>query len=263
MTQTATTPLAPAAAAAWTPRRAVLLHLGLTLLAAAAAAALMLYWFSPAYFRAAGGARLAAMLAGVALVLGPLLTWVVYKPGKRGLRFDLACILLAQSAALGFGLFVAAESRPVFLLAAVDRLELVSAREIADADLAGGGEPRFRRRAWNGPVLASVEPPKDIDEYNALSLSAMNGRDLKNLPRYYRDYASRAAMLLPHARPLAALYGEDAARRRAVEDWLAARGLTEENVAWLPLSTARSDLTALLDRREASFLGSIDIEPRW
>lgn len=263
MTETATTPRPTAAAVAWPRRRAVLLHLGLTLAAAAAATALLLYWFSPTYFRAAGGARLAAMLAGVALVTGPLLTWVVYKPGKRGLRFDLACILLVQSAALGFGLFVAAESRPVFLLAAVDRLELVSAREVADADLAQGSEPRFRHRAWSGPVLASVEAPNDIDEYNALSLSAMSGRDLKNLPKYYRDYASHAGLLLSRARPLAALYGEDAARRRAVERWLADRGLPSENVVWLPLSTSRGDLTALLDRREARFLGSLDIEPRW
>lgn len=39
------------------------------------------------------------LIMGADIVLGPLLTLVVYKAGKKSLRFDLACIVTLQAGA--------------------------------------------------------------------------------------------------------------------------------------------------------------------
>ena len=47
-------------------------------------------WYPPPYFHAAGADELILLLVGVDLTLGPLLTLIVFRSGKRGLKFDLA-----------------------------------------------------------------------------------------------------------------------------------------------------------------------------
>lgn len=61
-------------------------------------------WYPPGLFGMAKAGVLLAVLASVDLVLGPLLTAIVFRAGKPGLKFDLAVIALVQVAALFYGL---------------------------------------------------------------------------------------------------------------------------------------------------------------
>src|SRR5262245_26907069 len=78
-------------------------------------------WYPPPYFHAAGADELVLLLVGVDLGIGPLLTLIVFRSGKPGLRFDLWVIACAQTVALIYGLSIMLQSRPVFLVAAFDR----------------------------------------------------------------------------------------------------------------------------------------------
>ena len=60
-------------------------------------------WYPRPLFEAAGGNGLLYILVGVDVILGPLLTLVVFKAGKRGMKFDLAAIAAVQVAALIYG----------------------------------------------------------------------------------------------------------------------------------------------------------------
>src|SRR3982750_4022373 len=71
-------------------------------------------WYPPPYFHAAGADVLVLLLVSVDLTLGRLLTLVVFKSGKRGLKFDLALIAIIQTAALIYGMSIVLVSRPVF-----------------------------------------------------------------------------------------------------------------------------------------------------
>ena len=82
-------------------------------------ALLLLVWYPPPYFHAAGADQLVLLLVGVDLVLGPLLTLILFRSGKKGLKFDLAMIAVLQTTALVYGLSVVLQSRPVFLVSAV------------------------------------------------------------------------------------------------------------------------------------------------
>src|SRR5688500_14954122 len=60
--------------------------------------------------------RLLGTMLIVDIVAGPLLTLILYRPGKPGLRFDLAMIGLLQILFLAYGLSTLWRSRPLFLV---------------------------------------------------------------------------------------------------------------------------------------------------
>ena len=75
--------------------QAMLIHLGISaFIGTAVIAALLLIWYPPPQFSAAGVERFIYLLIGVDVVLGPLLTLVVFRVGKPGLKVDLALIAL-------------------------------------------------------------------------------------------------------------------------------------------------------------------------
>ena len=64
---------------------------------------IVFHWFPGFYFHLDGGIRAIATIFFVDVVLGPGLTLLVFKPGKKGLKFDMAMILLLQFSALVWG----------------------------------------------------------------------------------------------------------------------------------------------------------------
>ena len=76
------------------------IHLSISLVIATLVGCLIYFvWYPHPYFQVAGGSNLMLLIMGVDMVIAPLLTCVVYKAGKKGLGFDLACIAILQTAA--------------------------------------------------------------------------------------------------------------------------------------------------------------------
>jgi len=218
-------------------------------------------WYPPPFFHAAGADELILLLVGVDLALGPLLTLIVFRANKRGLMFDLVVIGMFQTAALVYGMSIVLQSRPVFLVAAVDRLVVVGANDVSDADLVQGSEPRFRSRSWTGPRLVAARMPTDPIERSNLAFSALAGRDLQNLPRYYCDYADGGKALLQRAKPLEQLLKKNAGNGPVIEGWLRGAGRSANSVVWIPLQANKADMVMLLDAQSAEPLKALRIDP--
>src|SRR5690606_32012850 len=138
--------------------------------------------------------RLMAIMLVIDMVAGPMLTLVIYRPGKWGLRFDLKAIALVQAAFLAYGLHTLWLSRPVFLVGTDVRFTLVSASDINAADLAQAPRPEWRSLPWTGPYLVGVLPPKDREARTALLDTFLKtGRDQEQLPAQYLPYDQVAA----------------------------------------------------------------------
>src|SRR6266498_743017 len=113
------------------------MHFGLSAAIAAALLMLMLaLWYPPPYFTLMGGATLVLLIAGCDVVLGPLITLIVFRSGKKGLALDLTMIGIVQSLALTYGIYTMFEARPAFTVFAVDRFEVVAANDIRREELA-------------------------------------------------------------------------------------------------------------------------------
>lgn len=88
-------------------------HLLISLLVLACLLLLIFFVWFPYDLIFAGGVEGLKIIMGVDLVLGPLLTLMVYVPGKKGLKFDLTMIGIAQIGCLMAGLWVVHNERPV------------------------------------------------------------------------------------------------------------------------------------------------------
>jgi len=117
--------------------KAFLIHLALSLLIFGGLFALLLFfWYPEPYFTASGGWQGLKIVAMVDIVLGPLLTLVVYNPAKprRELLQDYSFIVLLQLAALGWGVYTVYQNRPVVAAWWDDRFYTVSYDSLASQD---------------------------------------------------------------------------------------------------------------------------------
>jgi hypothetical protein len=73
------------------------------------------YWYPGILFDTDNGWKAIGMIIGIDLILGPLLTIIVFNPKKSSLKFDLSIIALIQVAALIYGSWTIHQTRPVAL----------------------------------------------------------------------------------------------------------------------------------------------------
>lgn len=167
------------------------------------ATAAFLLWYPYALHRVAGLDRILFVMLAIDLTAGPLLTLIVYRQGKRSLRFDLTVIALCQVAFLAYGLHTLWQGRPVFLVGTPDTFTLVFANEISEADLAQASRPAWRRLSWDGPVLVGTRMPEAPEARRAAIEAFMaGGAGIERSPGYYRPYTELAPALLSAGTPL-------------------------------------------------------------
>jgi hypothetical protein len=242
--------------------KAALIHLSISVAIGLISVALIFgVWYPRPYSNAAGANELVVLLLGVDVVLGPLLTLVVFRAGKKGLRFDLAMIALVQICAFSYGMSVVVRARPAFVVGAIDRFTLVLANDLDPRDLAKTSNPQFRAPPWTGPRVVGAELPTDTNLRNELAFSGAGGKDIEKFPRYYVDYSRVAAQLLAHARPLDALRQKHPESTPTIDAWLHDHARDAASVMWVPMNSQRISLTMLLDRGTGDVLDALPIDP--
>jgi hypothetical protein len=235
------------------------IHLAISaVLGVGVALVLMRLWYPSPWSIALGAPKL-LLLIEAGLALGPLLTLVVFRSGKRGMLFDLVFIAIVQVAVLAYGLSIAARSRPVFVVAAVDRFVVVSAAEIDPKDLEAARVDEFRSLSWSGPRIAGTVIPDGVEARNEILFSAISGKDIDKYPQYYVDYASVAKQLLASAKPLSAL------TPRADQATTLAQAIAEsggaDRIVWMPIVASKANLVMLLDRTTGEPLRPVAVNP--
>jgi hypothetical protein len=247
-----------------TRKKAFLIHLALSAsVGLAVIAAMLLVWYPPPYFIATGGNDVVMILVGVDVVLGPLITLVVFNPAKalRLIRLDLAVIAVLQLGALAYGIHVVAIARPVYMVFTVDRFDLVLANDLRDEELARVTDPRFKGVPWDGPRVIGVKIPANPDEQLRIITSAGKGYDLQTFPQYYVPFEDVQADALKRSRPLERLrstHPDDAAAIDAEVKKLA-RTLADTN--YLPLKGKAHDYSVLLDGKSGAIVGYVKVSP--
>ena len=242
--------------------RAALVHLALSM-AVATAVVLAIYfvWFPDVLFEGAGGRELFFLIAGVDVVLGPLITLIIFVPGKKGLKFDLVTIAVLQVAGLVYGVHILAEARPVYIVFVKDRFEVARANHISPEDLEKGRAKGFGELSWTGPRIAGSQMPTDPDEQFRIMTSGMAGIDLQGFPQYYLPYEQVRAEVLKAAQPIDKLRKYNAASPGAVDRAIAATGMREEELRFLPLPAGILDLAVLVDARDARVVRLVNVRP--
>jgi hypothetical protein len=211
---------------------AFLIHLGISLVIFGVLAAVIVYvWYPDFFFTADGGWQGIRIVALVDLVLGPLLTLIVFdirKP-RSELRRDLSLIGIVQATCLLAGTYVVYSERPLALVYVDGQFYSVSADDYAEAHV-----ETAELEAIPGPYpkRVAVDIPDDPWLQSDLRREAFQQR------RPLRVLASRYVPLrLEHMDPDAdALSGEWLTAREEktgdVSEWLARHGGAVDDYAF-------------------------------
>lgn len=242
--------------------KAAAIHLSLSALVAALVFSLIFFvWYPPPLFSAMGGSELILLMIGIDLVLGPLLTLIVFRSGKSSLRFDLSTIAVLQAAALIYGMVIVWLARPVFIVSRGDVAYVVTDADFRPEDLAKGSRPEFQSLPVFGPQLAAVEPPTDeAQRQRVLDLFMSTGRDIHQLPEFFQPWGDQRSRLLERADKLEDLYARKQQFRDEIDAWLLAHGKQLTEVRYISLLTRVSELVLAVDAGTGDYLGLIDID---
>lgn len=213
-------------------------------------------WYPAPLHEAVGVTHIFILLLLVDVVLGPLLTLLVFKVGKKTLIFDLSVILLLQLSALGYGLWAVAEGRPAWLVYNVDRFDLVRVLDIDERQLSEARE-EYRTAPWFGPEWVGAAKPVDIAQQNVLLFESLMSRiDIAQRPNLYRPLTEMTDELRLRLRPLEALanYNDEQQLRTTLSHWPTAD-------AWLPLMANAKPMTVLLRKDTAEVVAVVELKP--
>lgn len=240
--------------------RAFAIHLTASILVILALFAVIRWgWYPTPYFTVSGGWPLLQILAGVNIVLGPILTWIVFKPGKSGLRFDLNVIVGLQLAALLYGIFVVYQQRPLFTVFAVDRFTAIPA---ADVDPALIQYPELNRAFGVGPTLALALLPETQEGREQFMFEVLRGeKDVEYRPDFYRPYRPDLAELKRRSLKISQLAARNPETEQELTALLSRRGGTANDYLYFPLVGKKKDIILVLSPADGLPLDWIDGDP--
>jgi hypothetical protein len=244
--------------------RVAAVHLVLSLGVALLAAWLVFGWWYPAPFdQLSGGRSLFTLLVSVDVVLGPLMTLVVFNRAKSRWHLvgDFSVIAFLQLAALGYGIWTVFEARPVYLAFEIDRIRVVHAVDVAD-ELLSSTPLDFKTLPLWGPSLVAVRPFVSATEKTEATMAALGGVELGFRPDFWMRYEDARADVLRAAKPVSELIARKPAMRAALIQALESAGQSDDAVLlYLPLHGRSEFWTVLLDPANARPVAYLPLDP--
>lgn len=213
-------------------------------------------WYPAPLAAAVGVIHVFLMLLLVDVILGPMLTLLVYKAGKKTLVFDLAMIAALQLAALSYGLWAVSQGRPAWLVFNVDRFDVVQVLDI-DTRRVDLAPSEYRAPGWSGPKWVAAIGPDNIERRNEILFEAVQGgSDIAQRPELYHSLAASSEQMKARALSLSSLsqFNESEAVINTLAAWPQATG-------WLPLMARAQPMVVLLTSSNTRVLAIVPLRP--
>ena len=218
------------------------------------------FWYPAPLFKAAGLAKIFFMLLVIDVLVGPLFSLLVYKEGKKTLKFDLIVIALIQISAFAYGFYSIAQGRPAWIAFNQDRFELVRLNELDNRDI-DKALPQYQSVSWIEPKWVNVALlESDAESQNkALLEEGLSGGmySVAQSPVFYRSFENvDKEQLLSKAKPVGDLkkYNQSQEVDTVLESW-------READIYLPLRANGYDMAVLMDSKELQKRKIVDLRP--
>ncbi|MBB6576199.1 hypothetical protein HNP33_000247 [Comamonas odontotermitis] len=234
-----------------TRSKAFSIHFGFTaLILGALFVPIFFIWFPVPYAEAVGIQKLLLATIVVIVGVGPILTLVVFKPGKRHLQFDLVVIALMQSIALAFGIYSISEARPVFLAGLGHRFDLIQAKDVDSSNL-----------PWTGPIVTGIRKASDPEQREAMLFNALSGKDYGHFPKYHAPLNEMRDELLQRAHPISDLIKINPEKKEYINKWLNEKKYRPDMVVFQGMQAQAKDMAVILNNKTAQVIGIIPLRP--
>jgi hypothetical protein len=147
-------------------------------------------------FFSEGGSTILTLIGGVDVILGPLLTLVIYNKSKPSLKLDLSLIAAIQILALAYGIYALTSSRPLAVFYAQGEYLITYKNSFSDAEIS---ENKSLQKIKT-PIIA-IEVPEGTLSLDSLALthSLNTNTNYFAQERLYSDYEKQIPFLKNYA----------------------------------------------------------------
>ena len=212
-------------------------------------------WYPGPILQAVQASKILLLVILIDVVLGPLLTFIVYKKNKKTLKMDLVVIGFIQVIALAFGISSLALAKPVWIAFNGNKFELIQKNEIIYT-----GENTLKEflssNYWSKPKFVTVKLSSDPKVKEAQIMEEVfSGISLAQKPENYVEIKQVFPEIVKSSYPLKDLYKyNDQARVDAIIERYSIHH------HWLPLKAKEVDMVVLVGNTENDF-EIVDLRP--
>ncbi len=216
-------------------------------------------WYPSPFLYTDGGWKGIGIIASVYLVTGPLLTLIVYKPGKPGLKFDLTLIGLAQAIALAWGVWVTYIERPVAMMYTLNYFTPVTEKLLTNMKFPINKLEKYGNKS---PVPVYVNLPQPTEQQQEHFKRAMSsGIPLFLFTDLYEKFDSESLKILKQQSDK--LYNHlkaDEKGKQLLDIFSQDYPENHNRLLFIPLHSRYKRLVIVLDAADLSHKGALDID---
>lgn len=241
-----------------TKLKASLIHLVLSaLLIILVVGSILFFWYPSLFLSVTDFKEVSTIIVTVDLILGPLLTFVVFNPNKKSLKFDLSVIGAVQIAALTYGMYTLFQIHPVYVTFNKDRFTVIRAMD-AQPDQAKHEE--YKVSKLSSGTMAFAKMPEDPKKQEELLLNVLRGGpDLEQRVDFYEPYSKNIDKIITRSLDPELIFNSK--NKQQTDTFYEKNKDKIHNYAFLPLNNGEKDAIIVLNRKTASAVDTIDIDP--
>ena len=239
------------------------LHIAISAsLALALSALVFLLWYPGLLAYASNVTPIFLLLLLVDVVIGPVITLVIYNPQKKELKRDLWVIGVIQILALLYGLHTVFVTRPVYIVFNAAQFDLTYANQISEENMRLANNPGYQALPYLGPKLVAVALPEDPQLLTEIILASLQGKDdIPTQVQYFVPYVAQKKAILSSVKPLRELapFNKDHVTQlqALVEKYQSAH----MDVGYIPLKAKSHHLSVIINRSNGDVLEMSDLKP--
>lgn len=222
---------------------------------------IIFHWYPSPFFSADGGWEGIRLIAGIDIILGPLLTFLIYNPAKgmKKLKFDMTMILAVQIFALSAGAHIVYDQRTRLVVFAKDHFESLSGDQVEEAKINQDMWEKLSKDQH--PAMAYVVLPKDKKERvkfiwatlsQGIPLSKRSDHYDSLTPEHRREMMKQGYDLLEHVKQLPEF-------KSKLDAFLRKHGGKAEDYAYLRLVARYDEATLVMRKKDGEIVGSLPI----
>jgi hypothetical protein len=214
---------------------------------------IIFHWFPEPFFTASGGLQGITLVAAVDLVLGPLLTFIVFNSSKRRtlLALDFSIIVCVQLLALIWGMYTVYMQRPIALVFWENSFYTVPYNELNQfyAD-----DTRLHLLRDNPrQMIYAVKPPIENDQARKEILE----RVARQIPPHqqleiYRPFDEYFSEALPFNLDIEEIISVNTDMREQLNTFIREHGGNRSQYFYLPLRSRYRNIVLIFDQQGSS-----------
>ena len=220
--------------------------------------AVVFVWFPSPFLGLTNFKDIATIVIAVDLVLGPLLTFVVFNPKKKSLKKDLAVIVSIQVFALSYGIYTLFLTHPVYIAYHGNAFSMVIAKQATPEKAM---YEQLKVSKLSKPTFVYMETNKETRD-KLFTETINGGRDIEAHAEFYEPYENHIGTILENSLDAVKLF-EEKNLTASSKEFLEEYKERKNDFAYLPLIGTSRNAIIVLDKKTAEIVTTIINDDPW